>query len=79
MKVAHHGSKNSTFEEFLSLIKPELSFISCGKNNSYGHPSTELLERLTQVGSKALITYEKGAIMIKTDGEDMRVEQFGLD
>ncbi len=76
LKVAHHGSKNSTSEEFLSIIKPELSLISCGKNNRYGHPHTELLKRLGDVGSEVVITYESGAITIKTDGKKMIVEEY---
>ena len=76
MKVAHHGSKNSTSEEFLTIIKPELSLISCGKNNRYGHPHTELIERLQQSGPNIMITTEAGAITIKTDGERMVVEEY---
>ena len=76
MKVAHHGSKHSSDMSFLQLVKPELSLISCGKNNSYGHPHEELLERLDDTGSEVVITYESGAITIKTDGRRMRVEEF---
>ncbi|MDD4112749.1 MAG: DNA internalization-related competence protein ComEC/Rec2 [Herbinix sp.] len=76
LKVAHHGSRNSTSEEFLSIIKPELSLISCSKNNHYEHPHTELLKRLGDVGSEVVITYESGAITIKIDGKRMMVEEF---
>lgn len=76
LKVAHHGSKNSTGKEFLEMIKPELSLISCGVNNRYGHPHAELLDRLDDIGSDVLITFESGAITIKTDGRRMRVEEF---
>ena len=69
MKVAHHGSRNSTSMEFLDSIKPEYSMISCGKSNRYGHPHEELLERLKLAGSNYLITYESGAITIETDGK----------
>jgi competence protein ComEC len=69
LKVAHHGSKNSTSEEFISIIKPDLSLISCGKNNRYGHPHEELLDRLDEAGSQVIITYESGAITIRTDGD----------
>lgn len=73
LKVAHHGSRNTTSEELLRLIKPELSLISCGKNNRYGHPHAELLERINYVGSEVVITYESGAITIQTDGKRMVV------
>ena len=72
LKVAHHGSKYSTSAEFLSLIRPEISIISCGYNNYYGHPHPETLNRLKETCSKTLITYDSGAITIRTDG--MRVE-----
>jgi competence protein ComEC len=47
LKVAHHGSKNSTLDNFLSIVKPEYSIVSCGKDNRYGHPNPELLQRRT--------------------------------
>lgn len=76
LKCAHHGSKNSTYEDLLKLIRPELSIISCGKNNRYGHPHTELLERLEDIGSEVLITNVNGAIMIITDGTRIRIDEF---
>lgn len=76
LKVAHHGSKYSTSQEFLSQIKPEISLISCGENNSYGHPNMELLERVRSAGCKTMITYEKGAILLKTDGKKLEVEGY---
>lgn len=76
LKVAHHGSRNSTSKEFLYIVKPEYSLISCGKNNRYGHPHEELLERLDGIGSEVILTYESGAITIKTDGKRMMVEEY---
>lgn len=49
LKVGHHGSKDSTSTEFLNLIKPTAAVISCGAENSYGHPNNEALERLSGV------------------------------
>jgi len=74
LKVAHHGSRNSTSEDFLSYTRPRIAVISCGKNNRYGHPHIELLERLKNIGCKPIITYESGAITIKTDGRRMAVD-----
>jgi len=76
LKVAHHGSRYSTMEEFLSMINPKYSIISCGENNTYGHPHEELLARLKEIGSRRLITYETGAITIKTDGVRLEMTQF---
>lgn len=76
LKVAHHGSKNSTSKEFLSVTKPEMSLISCGQNNSYGHPHPELMERLRDTDSKVYVTYESGAIQIVTDGSRVRIREY---
>ena len=64
LKVAHHGSAYTTDEEFLEMTKPKLAVISCGVNNSYGHPHAELLERLEQYGTKIYRTDELGAVSI---------------
>lgn len=64
LKVAHHGSKNSTPKEFLSLTTPALGIISCGKNNHYGHPHTETLERLDEAGVRVVTTKDKGAVTV---------------
>ncbi len=68
LKVAHHGSSGSSSEEFLKTINPKLSLISCGKNNSYGHPHEETLERLEEVGSEVMSTAEYGGITVKIVG-----------
>lgn len=76
LKVAHHGSKNSTSEEFLAVVKPEYALISCSKDNYYGHPHEELLNRLKQIGSDIKVTYRSGAITIKTDGKKMEIREY---
>lgn len=52
LKVAHHGSRTSSCKDFLDRAKPEYAVISCGKDNSYGHPTSEALERLKAAGVK---------------------------
>jgi len=66
-KVAHHGSKFSTSEVFLNLIKPHLAVISVGKNR-FGHPTQEVLDRLNQAQIKVLRTDKIGEIEIVSDG-----------
>jgi len=76
LKVAHHGSRNSSTEGFLELVKPSYSIVSAGRDNSYGHPHKETVERLEGVGSEVLSTQEYGAITIVTDGEKMKVDGY---
>lgn len=67
LKVAHHGAKGSTTEEFLQQIRPKLGLISCGRDNRYGHPAEETLKRLEKYGVKILDTRKGGAITIKVN------------
>lgn len=75
LKVAHHGSKYSTSEEFLHWIMPRYSVISVGENNMYGHPSAEVLERLRKSGSIVLTTKDYGELTFTID-EKMKVESW---
>ncbi len=72
LKVGHHGSKSSTSQAFLEKVNPRVALISCGKNNRYGHPAEEVVERLKKMGSEILCTAERGAIMIEV-GQEIRV------
>ena len=67
LKVAHHGSKNSTSEEFLKAANPKLAIISCGEGNCYGHPHEETLERLEKVDIPWFCTKDYGAITVTVD------------
>lgn len=70
LKIAHHGSKNSTDSRFLLQTRPEYAMISCGINNLYGHPHQETLETLEDYPIKILRTDRNGAITIDIDGHD---------
>lgn len=72
LQGAHHGSKYSNSKELLEMIQPEVTVISCGRNNSYGHPHEETLDRLEEVGSVILTTPEHGAIYVEF-GRKIRV------
>lgn len=71
LKVPHHGSKYSNSQEFLEQVSPRVSVISVGRDNGYGHPHKEALERLQAVGTRILRTDYDG--MIKLKFEDGRI------
>lgn len=64
LKAGHHGSKNATSDAFLRIVKPELTVLSCGKNNRYGHPHQEVLKRLKKYKSRIWRTDRKGALIL---------------
>jgi len=68
LKVGHHGSDTSTSPAFLAAIAPEWAVISCGKNNSYGHPDAQTLSRLAAAGVKLFRTDEQGTITAASNG-----------
>lgn len=76
LKAAHHGSKNSTTEEFLGAASPAYTVISAGRDNRYGHPHPETLLRLEEAGSRIESTAGKGAICLKTDGKHLTIRGF---
>lgn len=69
LKVAHHGSKSSTSPRFLAQAKPEISALSLGENNQFGHPSPQVLANLAQIGSKTLRTDQHGDIIFNIIGQ----------
>ncbi len=76
LKAGHHGSKNSTSEELLRVILLEITVISLGKENRYGHPHEETLTRLENIGGRVYYTKESGAVTIVTDGERVHVKKY---
>ena len=66
--VGHHGSGNSSCEEFLRAAAPELAVISAGAGNAYGHPAPETLERLEVLGSQVHRTDEEGSVTVRVRG-----------
>jgi competence protein ComEC len=69
LKVAHHGSKTSSAEEFIKAVSPDVAVISAGQNNSYGHPHKEVLDIFEKSKVPVLGTYNEGSIMFESDGE----------
>lgn len=67
-KVSHHGSRESNDEIFLRLVNPEISVISVGANNRYGHPHAEVLALLDKLKSAVLRTDQLGTVILTSDG-----------
>jgi competence protein ComEC len=68
LKVGHHGSRTSTGDALLDMVHPALAIISAGFHNSYGHPTKEVLGRLTAYGIPYYVTIDKGNIEVDSDG-----------
>lgn len=73
LKVGHHGSSDSTSEKFLETVQPSIAVISVGKNNEYGLPDQELLDRLKKQGVTVYRTDEDGTITLLLDGTNVTV------
>ena len=71
LKVGHHGSDTSTSELFLGYTAPQYAVISVGKDNKYGHPRQEILERLKKFDINILRTDEQGMIIFTSDGREV--------
>jgi len=76
LKVAHHGSKTSTCEEFLSKVNPEIAVISVGKENRYGHPHLKTLVLLRKYGIKILRTDIEGDISFQFNYGENSISNF---
>lgn len=76
-KAAHHGSSGANMEAYLDAVAPEYAVISCGKDNSYGHPHKEVIDMLKKRGIKTYRTDEQGTIIFYSDGESLSCSQTG--
>lgn len=76
LKVGHHGSKQASSLGFLETVGAKIGVISYGRDNSYGHPSYEVIERLEEMEMFYYGTGEDGAILIESDGEKYWIETF---
>ena len=70
LKIGHHGSSTSTSEIFLEKVNPKITVISVGKDNSYGHPTKETLEKIKN--TRVFRTDLDGSIVITSDGESLK-------
>lgn len=74
LKVGHHGSDTSSSISFLNKVNPSYAIISVGEDNSYNHPKKEVLDRLKKVGANIYRTDLNGTIIVKTDGNNIKIE-----
>jgi competence protein ComEC len=77
LKVAHHGSALGTSAEFLAVVDPAAAVVSVGKDNNFGHPAPEVMQRLEEKVGKENIyrTDDNGTIEFITDGEKLWVKK----
>ena len=73
LKAGHHGSKTSSSDEFLSYVKPKYSLISAGFKNKFGHPASEVIQRLIKYGSTIYRTDLQKAVLLRSDGSQIKV------
>ena len=76
LKVAHHGSGYSTSSEFLAVAGPAAAIISCGRNNSYGHPHAATLQRLEDAKVPWYLTTDYGALTVTVDSHGNRLQGY---
>ncbi|MDR2931567.1 MAG: MBL fold metallo-hydrolase [Oscillospiraceae bacterium] len=73
LDVGHHGSQTSTSQGFLDAVSPDIAVISCGIDNSYGHPHKEIGQRLLDSGAEMYRTDLDGHVVVLTDGDAIEV------
>ena len=76
LKVAHHGSKYSSCDEFLSIATPDYAIISVGEGNSYNHPEQETIDRLKKHTNKIYITKDIGTVVLTSDGTNIEINNY---
>lgn len=75
LKIAHHGSKTSSIQEFLDEVNPKIALIGVGRKNKFGHPNQEVLERLKEKGIQIYRTDQNGEIQIIVKN-DLKIKIF---
>lgn len=74
VKVAHHGSKTSSTQDFIKGTQAKLAIISVGRTSIFGHPHQEVVERWHNRGAEVLTTGHSGMITVTTDGKNLQLE-----
>lgn len=76
LDAGHHGSANATGEEFLAAVSPRAVLISCGRNNSYGHPAKETLGRIEEQKAACFVTAGCGAVTVRVEKDGFLITAF---
>lgn len=76
VKVAHHGSRTSSSEEFVKRVDASYAVIPVGRRSRFGHPHREVVDRWRRSGAKVMTTGNGGTITVITDGRDLSVSSF---
>ncbi|HMJ24416.1 MAG TPA: ComEC/Rec2 family competence protein, partial [Pyrinomonadaceae bacterium] len=76
VKVAHHGSRTSSIEAFVTATRPSLAIISVGRTSMFGHPHQDVVERWRASGAEVMTTGQRGTISVVTDGRVLNVSTF---
>ena len=77
LKVAHHGSKTSSIQNFVDAVKPEIALVGVGKNNKFGHPNEDVIKRLEVCGCKIYRTDKMGEITVSVNHKGkIKVKEF---
>jgi len=71
--AAHHGGDTSNTEAFMAAVSPEYVVISCGRDNSYGHPKDSVLDRFYRYTEEVYRTDLDGTVVVESDGEKISV------
>ena len=75
LKAGHHGSNTSSSQAFVKKVNPEVTILSYGQDNKYGHPHAETINNVRSVGSKIYGTAEVGTIVVATNGITYNVDK----
>ena len=73
LKAGHHGARTSSEERFVEAVHPEIAILSVGERNPFGHPSSEVLERLQRFGTRIYRTDQEGAITLRIGPEWLKI------
>lgn len=76
LKIPHHGSKNGLTEMFLKLANPQVVVISVGRNNSFGHPTKEILDMLQASSTQIRRTDEEGDIIFRIQNPKVKIQNY---